>query len=81
MLVTSQSQTRRLDTLSKHAEVQPSYPSMQMPNHKPRKLDMLSQQAVETNHKSGRPDTVSLHAQHKQAIPACIVKYTLYKRG
>ena len=57
------------------------YPSLLSPNHRPGKLDTLSQHAVETIHKSGKLDTVSQHAQHRQAIPACIAKYALYKRG
>ena len=45
------------------------------------KLDTLSQYAVKTNHKSEMSDTLSQHEQHRQAIPACIEKYVLYKRG
>ena len=60
-LVTSQSQARKLDTLSQHAvaqswakearhaipacKVQTSYPSMQLPSQRPGKLHMLSQYA------------------------------------
>ena len=42
---------------------------MQSPNHRPGKLDKLSQHAVETNHKSGKSDMLSQHAQCRQAIP------------
>ena len=61
--------------------MQKSYPSMQSPNHRPGKVDTLSQHAVETNHKSWKSDTLSQHAQCRQAILACIAKYALYKRG
>ena len=35
---------------------------MQAPNHRPGKLDMLSQHAIETNHMLGNSDTLSWHA-------------------
>ena len=54
---------------------------MQSPNHRPGKLDMLSQHGVETNHMSGKPDMLPQHAEHTQAIPACTAKYALCKRG
>ena len=52
LLVTSQSQARKWDMLSQHA----------LPNQSPGKLDMLSQYAVMTNHKSGKSDMLSQHA-------------------
>ena len=50
-----------------------SYPSMQLANQKPGKLDMLSQHAVEANHNMGQLDTLSQHTQCKHVIPAYIV--------
>ena len=47
---------------------------MQLPNHRPGKLDMPSQHAIETNHRLGKLDMLSQHTQHKQAIPACAAK-------
>ena len=55
-LVTSQSQAGKLDMLSQSWTC---YPSMQSPNHRPGKLDMQSQHAVVTNHKSGKSDMLS----------------------
>ena len=43
--------------------------------HKPGKLDTLSQDA------STKPDMLSKHAKHRQAIPACIAKVIMYKRS
>ena len=54
---------------------------MQSPNHKPGNLDTLSWHAIETNHRSGNSDKLSQDTQHRQAIPACMAKYDLYKRG
>ena len=53
---------------------------MQLPNHRPEKLDTLSQHAIETNHRSGKLDMLSQYAQHRQAIPAYTAKSKLYKR-
>ena len=54
---------------------------MQSPNHRPGKLDTLSQHSMETNHRSGKSGTLSQHTQHRQAIPTCAAEYVLYKRG
>ena len=70
----------KLDTLSWHAIIQTSYPSMQSTNHRQGKLDMLPQHAVETSHRLGKSDMLSQHAQCRQTMPACTVKYALYKR-
>ena len=42
---------------------------------------MLSQHAVEANHRLGRLDTLSQHTQCRHAIPAYTAKTNLYKRG
>ena len=63
-LVTSQSQAGKLDMLSKHASVDKL--SQHSPNHRPVKLDILSQHAVTTNHKSGKSDCQSsMHSADK----------------
>ena len=54
---------------------------MQLPNHRPGKLDMLSQHVIETNHRLGSLDTLFQHTQYRQAIPACTANFALYKIG
>ena len=54
--------------------------AMQLPNHRPEKLDTLSQHAIETNHRLGKLDILSQHTQYRQAIPACTAKSKLYER-
>ena len=54
---------------------------MQPANQKPEKLDMLSQHAVETNHRLGKLDMLSQHKQCRHAIPAYTAKINLHKRG
>ena len=76
-----QSQAREARHTIPACITQTNYPSMQLPYHGPGKLDMLSEHAVETNHKSGKSGMLLQHAQCRQAIPACIAKYALYKRG
>ena len=61
--------------------IQTSYRSMQLPGHRPGKLEMLSHHAVKTNHKSVKSYILFQHAQSRQVIPACTVKYAVYKRG
>ena len=75
----TQSEARK-ETLSQNAITQTSYPSMQLPNQRPGKLDTLSQHVIETNHRLGKLDMLSQHTQHRQAIPACTGKSKLYKR-
>ena len=58
-----------------------SYPSMQLANQKPGKLDTLSKLAVEANHRLENLDVLSQHTQHRHAIPVHIAKIKLYKRG
>ena len=38
---------------------------MHSPNHRPGKLDTLSQHAVEINHRLQKPDMLSQHTQHR----------------
>ena len=64
-----------------HYPSMPSYPSMQLANHRPGKLDTLSQHAMETNHRSEKLDKLSQHTQHRHALPAYTTKCNLYKRG
>ena len=77
--------TQSLTREARHAiptcQVQPHYPGMQSPNHRPGRLDRLSQHAIETNHRFGNSDMLSLHTQCRQTIPACTEKFALYKRG
>ena len=40
---------------------------------------MLSQHAVETNHRSGKLDMLSQHTQQRHAIPAYTAKINLQK--
>ena len=54
---------------------------MQLPNHRPGKLDTLSQHAIENNHRLGKLDMLSQHTQCRQAIPACTAKSKLYKEA
>ena len=61
-LVTSQSKAREARHTIPACIVQTSYPRMQSPNHRPGKLETLSQQAVMTNHKSGKSYMLSQHA-------------------
>ena len=49
-------------------------------NHKPQKLDTLSQHAIPQS-QAREARMLSQHAQHRQAIPACTARYVLYKRG
>ena len=74
----------------------PSYAHMQSPNHRPGKLDMLSQHAViqtsypsmqSPNHKPGKLDMLFQHVVEinqvgkvRNTIPSCTAKYALYKR-
>ena len=77
----TQSQTRETRHTIPTGYMQASYPSMQLANQKPGKLDMLSQHAVEANHSPGKENTLSQHTQHRHTIPACIVKINVYKSG
>ena len=42
---------------------------------------MLSQHAVETNHRLGKSDMLFQHAQHRQAIPACTANIHCIKKA
>ena len=54
---------------------------MQSANQKPGKLDMLSQHASETSHRSGKLDMLSQLTQCRCTLPACTARSKLYKRG
>ena len=60
-LVTTQSQPREARHAIPPCIVYTSYPSMQLPNYRPGKLDILSQHVVTTNHGSEKSDTLSQH--------------------